>query len=418
MADAPSLCLNSPVEIKRHMMETRQLKALEIAVTSTITQSGDAWLVPSQSTGTKYTVRLSPFSCSCPDFEKREQACKHLLAVLELIQHNATRQPIPTPEPVRRPTYKQAWHEYNLAQVNEKSKLLSLLSELCQNIEEPIQTFGRPRASVADIIFAACLKVYDGLSGRRTQSDLREALQRGYISKPLHYNTISKYLEREDLTPYLKQLIIESSLPLKAVESNFAVDSSGFSTVQFKRWLHAKYGAGQTIDKREWVKVHLMCGVKTNIVTSVEVSGAYAGDSPYYRPLVEQTARNFTMQQVSADKAYSSEKNMHLTLVHGAQPFIAFRSNATAENRRSGSVWKRLFLEYQINQEYFMSQYHRRSNVETTFSMIKAKFGERLRSKTETAQVNEVLCKVLCHNLCCVIQSMYELGVEVNFSAE
>ena len=59
-----------------------------------------------------------------------------------------------------------------------------------------------------------------------------------------------------------------------------------------------------------------------------------------------------------------------------------------------------------------MTHYHKRSNVETTFSMIKAKFGERLRSKTEIAQINEALCKVLAHNLCCLIQSIYELGIE------
>jgi hypothetical protein len=50
--------------------------------------------------------------------------------------------------------------------------------------------------------------------------------------------------------------------------------------------------------------------------------------------------------------------------------------------------------------------------------MIKAKFGERLRSKTETAQINEALCKVLAHNLCCVIQSFYELGIEASFGSE
>jgi hypothetical protein len=44
--------------------------------------------------------------------------------------------------------------------------------------------------------------------------------------------------------------------------------------------------------------------------------------------------------------------------------------------------------------------------------MLKRKFGEKLRSKSRAAQVNEVLCKVLAHNLCCVIQSIYELGVE------
>jgi hypothetical protein len=50
--------------------------------------------------------------------------------------------------------------------------------------------------------------------------------------------------------------------------------------------------------------------------------------------------------------------------------------------------------------------------------MIKAKFGDRLRSKTKTAQINEALCKVLCHNLCCLIQSMFELNVKAEFWAQ
>ena len=40
---------------------------------------------------------------------------------------------------------------------------------------------------------------------------------------------------------------------------------------------------------------------------------------------------------------------------------------------------------YKFNVSEFKQHYHRRSNVETVFSMIKARFGERLRSKTETA---------------------------------
>jgi hypothetical protein len=46
---------------------------------------------------------------------------------------------------------------------------------------------------------------------------------------------------------------------------------------------------------------------------------------------------------------------------------------------------------------------------------IKSKFGDAVRSKTPTAQVNEVLCKVLCHNVCVLIQSMYELGIQPTF---
>ncbi len=29
--------------------------------------------------------------------------------------------------------------------------------------------------------------------------------------------------------------------------------------------------------------------------------------------------------------------------------------------------------------------------------------------------INEALAKVLCHNICCLIQSHYELGIEATF---
>ncbi len=35
---------------------------------------------------------------------------------------------------------------------------------------------------------------------------------------------------------------------------------------------------------------------------------------------------------------------------------------------------------------------------------MKAKFGSSVRSKSEVGQVNEVLAKVLCHNICVLIR--------------
>jgi hypothetical protein len=49
-------------------------------------------------------------------------------------------------------------------------------------------------------------------------------------------------------------------------------------------------------------------------------------------------------------------------------------------------VWNSLFHQFHYNQEWFMQHYHKQSNVETTFSMIKAKFGGSLRSKTYEAK--------------------------------
>ncbi len=122
------------------------------------------------------------------------------------------------------------------------------------------------------------------------------------------------------------------------------------------------------------------------------------------------------MKEVSADKAYSGLSNLRLVVDNGAQPFIPFKRNMTEKHWRSykdkTGLWARMFHFFKYHEEEFDAHYHKRSNVEMAFAMIKAKFGERLRSKTRAAQVNEVLLKVLCHNLCVIVQAIFELGIE------
>jgi transposase len=198
------------------------------------------------------------------------------------------------------------------------------------------------------------------------------------------------------------------------------------------QWVDAKYKNKGLMTKRDWVKVHLMCGVKTNVVTAVTVTDRFVGDSPQFKQLVEDTAKNFTMNEVSADKAYLSEANLQTVVDHNAVPFIPFKANtapaggagkyrAQPKQKRwneKSAIWKKMYHYFSFNQESFLKQYHKRSNVETTFSMIKAKFGDSLRSKTKTAQINEALCKILAHNVCCLIQSMYELNINPEFWQE
>jgi transposase len=74
-----------------------------------------------------------------------------------------------------------------------------------------------------------------------------------------------------------------------------------------------------------------------------------------------------------------------------------------------------MFHFYQYNRQSYLDHYHKRSNVETTFSMLKRKFGSSIRSKTPVAQVNEIPCKVICHNLSVLVHSIYELGIQPTF---
>jgi transposase len=414
-SSAEALCHVTLAEIKRQAMQTRQIRGLEIASQShrPITYNGAFWVVPSQSSSKTYAVTVDPPFCTCLDFRQNAMECKHVFAVKFYVAREGGAVLPEVPERKRK-TYKQNWPAYRQAQTNEKAKFLELLFALCEGVEESPQRTGRPRIPLADRIFSVAYKVYSTLSARRFTSDLREARQRGYTSTVPTYVSVSRFLESEELTPVLRQLITESALPLKAVEQDFAVDSSGFSTCNYVRWYGMKYGG--TEDWHDWIKLHAMVGVTTHIITSVELSGRHAHDSQYFEPLVTDTARNFTLREVSADKAYSHRAHLRLVEKHGGTPYIAFRSNARGDSKCA--TWNRLFHYYSYHREEYMTHYHKRSNVESTFSMIKSRFGERLRSRTQAAQVNEVLCKVLCHNLCVLVQSMYELGVEVSFETE
>lgn len=394
-------------------IETREERGLKIAALTKLRKCGTGWEVPSQSGGEPYLVDPNEGTCTCPDHTVRGMKCKHIFAVEYTLTRETKKDGTTRVTQTTKVTYTQEWSLYNAAQMNEEPMFAELLRSLCAGIPQPEQINGRPRLPLSDVVFAMVSKVYSTKSGRRFTPTLRDAQAAGLVSKPPHYNSASRYLESAELTPLLKALIEQSAMPLKAVESDFAVDSSGFSTNTYSRWFDHKWGKIRS--EAKWVKAHLMCGVQTNIVTSVEVTATESADAPFLAPLVQTTARTFPIREVSADKAYSSRKNLHAIDAVGGNPYIPFKSNTNGMGKHFDGLWNQMWHYYHLNQASFLEHYHKRSNVETTFSMIKAKFGGAVRAKTAVAQVNEVLCKVLAHNLCVLIQSVYELGLEPVF---
>ena len=261
--------------------EGRRQRGLVIAATGSITPVPIGYRVPSQSGNGDYVVSLGdePF-CSCPDWDKRRLPCKHLYAVESFLRQEADPSPFYQAAP-EEPNYTQPWPLYNAAQRHEKDDFMKLLAELCSSVQQPPQARGRPRALLADMVFATVHKVYSLFSSRRFSSDMRDAHAKGYVSHPPHFNTICKYLADSDITPLLMDLVHASSLPLKHLETQFAIDSSGFSTCRFVNWYNKKHG--RVVDNREWVKMHLVCGTSTHIVTEVRISGWEAHDTNFFR---------------------------------------------------------------------------------------------------------------------------------------
>jgi len=386
---------------------------MQIAASGGANGEGGFWRVASQSSARTYSVNPYAGDCSCPDYVEWNVRCKHVWAAIFTMTAET---PDGTVTQTARLTYSQEWTSYNRAQVEEKDTFMRLLADLCSGVPQPVQTNGRPRLPLSDMAFAAAFKVYSRFSSRRFSSDLREAQERGLIDRTPHFNSVTNYMSSNALTPVLHDLIEASSLPLKAVETDFAVDSSGFSTSRFIRWLDTKHG--REAHRREWIKAHLMVGVTTNVVTAAEISGWREGDTRYFAPLVKSTAERFHIGAVAADKAYLSRPNLALVEQVGGLPYIPFKSNSRLEIPllpEHSSPWSRMYHAFSLNREEFTRQYHKRSNVESTFSMIKAKFGDALLSKSPRGQENETLCKVLCHNVVVVGQAAIEFGIAPTF---
>lgn len=399
-------------------MNTRQSRGLEIAKIGGIKETHRGWVVPSQNGNGTYLVYKEGMrtKCSCPDCVMRSwKKCKHQWAVEYYIDKKVDENGNVTVTKAVKVTYPQAWKAYNEAQTGEVREFDALLKDLVAMIPEPKQVIGRPRLSLKESVFCSIQKVYSQLSSRRAHSLYMNAMEREHIGKAPHANAINKLLNREEMTPILQKLLVASALPLRGIETKFAPDSSGFRTSQFNQYAVEKYGAKR---RHNWVKAHILVGTQTNVIVGAVVTKENTSDCPFFTPLVKEAYGNgFSMKEILADMGYSSRNNYEVAKEIGAQAYIPFKSNATGRAGRS-AMWKKMFHYFQMNREEFMEHYHARSNVESTFQMVKSKFGDRLKSKNWTAQQNELLCKFIAHNIVVLIHEMHELGVAPQFCSQ
>src|ERR1051326_4049643 len=210
-------------------MDARQSKARALADRGRVMRDGDGWVVYSLTSTNKYRVTLYPVYCSCPDFELRQIAWKHVLAVRSAIAQERSDKLLGKPprargggEPIERPkpTYKQVWPAYDAAQKNEKAEFLQLLAELCQGIIEPERKpgRGRPPAPLASQAFAALFKVGSTISGRRFMTDLNDAQAKGHVGEAISHSGIARFFEDEGSFDLLRGLVQHSALPMSGLE--------------------------------------------------------------------------------------------------------------------------------------------------------------------------------------------------------
>ncbi|MCI4357196.1 MAG: transposase [Thermoplasmata archaeon] len=401
----------------------RALSQIPGAVTET---ELNVFAVKAQSKGGYYRVEIEGYfgQCECEDFTSRGgKTCKHLLAVRFFLEKRATGKHADTPAEIPKRRYSEQWRASDQAQTNEYPLFGKLAAGLAATVPEPPYRTGRPPISIRDGLFCALQREYLGKSLRRAGSHYEISLERDLIRRVPGYCHVSKLLNRPELTPILQELITKSALPFISIDRGFAPDSTGIRTTSFGEWMAEKHD-----DDREhhWLKLHAIIGTKSHIVASVVIGEKNSADSPQFDALVRGLLTGgFHPDEIYADKGYLAHSNFELAEELGIELFVPFKSNSkprsttrvanSAGQKSHSKLWTRSYWFYQEHRTEWEGKYHQRSNVEAVFSSIKRKFGETLRSRTPTAQVNELLCKVLAYNITRVIQGSFEFGSKIDF---
>ena len=276
----------------------------------------------------------------------------------------------------------------------------------------PAKATGRPRLPLRDLLFCTIEKFYYQQPLRVAPGLYRRSRAESRIGCIPSQNMPSLILRQPEVGPILHDLIAKSALALASVEDCFAVDSSGFRTTSFGDYCREKYGAPA---HNVWIKGHVIVGAKTQIIPKVIVTDGHAADSPQFPGLINGlVAAGFVMKEVYADKGYLSGENFAAVGEAGGTAFIMFKENSRGRGKKRGNrtpFWKDMWHRFQSDPSAYLERYYQREIVEATFAAIKKRLGETIRSRDPVAQFNELLCKVLVHNIQVLIHESFEHGI-------
>lgn len=228
------------------------------------------------------------------------------------------------------------------------------------------------------------------------------------------FKTLSNYRENNLLQIILDSLIEESSKPLSIIEHDFATDATGIKTKLFSSWYSIR--CQKEITKRDHLTVHITTGVKSNIVTALNVEIKSGKDNEIFREHVDKTIKNFHAEEFSGDGRYWCKDNCKKVVEVGAKPYFKVWKNWSGKSRGC-MPWKLMNLEFKNNPEEYGKHYHKRSDVESTNHSKKSLHGNSVYSRLPSARINEETLRWINHNINVLNRAKHEWNIIPKFMA-
>lgn len=226
------------------------------------------------------------------------------------------------------------------------------------------------------------------------------------------FKTLSNYNENNSMQIILDKLIEESSKPLSIIEHDFATDSTGIKTKLFSSWYSLR--CKKEIRKRDHLTIHITTGIKSNIVTALNVELKSGNDNKIFREHVDKTANNFKAYEFSGDGKYWCKENCKKVHEVGAKPYFKIHNNWSGRSR-GGFYWKEMNLEFEKDPKEYSKHYHKRSNVESTNMSKKMLHGEKVYSHLSSARTNEETLRWINHNINVLNRARHEWKINPKF---
>ncbi len=302
------------------------------------------------------------------------------------------------------------WSDYNRSLTNRGSLTFWISQDLIDNWIEHEQTGTRgssPKYTDAAIQTMAQVKFVFHQAGRQTSGLVASVFRLMKVELPVpDHSTVSRRMAG-----------LEVQLPVKASSAarHIVCDSTGLKVYGEGEWKVRTHGVSK---RRTWRKLHLEVDEMTGEIIVSGASGNDVSDGEMFVEMIEQTDEE--IEQVSCDGAYDQkkvyeaiekkkikrvaippQKNAKIWKHGNRKGEKLIRDENLRHIRRTGRAkWKR------------ESNYHRRSIAETAVFRFKTIFTDKLQSRKQENQFQEM------HIKSALLNQMTHLGMPDSYKIE
>ena len=174
---------------------------------------------------------------------------------------------------------------------------------------------------------------------------------------------------------------------------NLMIDASGISIIGRSIWYCIRIQ--KNIVKRDCDKTHIAVCSDILLIMNWRITAWRKNDCPFFKILLKPFK---ILGRVLADKGYLSRENFQLVADKDGELFIPFKKGITAKSK-SNPAWKYAFHFWKALKGIYESIYHQRSRIESVFSALKRRYGDKLYCKKAGMRRKEMALRFIAYNL-------------------